>query len=165
MKIMKFTSLVLSAAIVATACNSKAPDTTTTPTADTGLVIMKPELPADSQQTETTPAAAPAKGTAPASKKANNSTATTDNAATGNGATTAPAGDGTAATTAEAKEEKKGWSKTAKGAVIGGVTGAAAGAVINKKNRGAGAVIGGVTGAAAGAVIGNEMDKKDGRRQ
>jgi hypothetical protein len=58
---------------------------------------------------------------------------------------------------------KKGWSKTAKGAVIGGVAGAGTGAVVNKKNRAAGAVIGGVLGAGAGAVIGNEMDKKDGR--
>ena len=41
--------------------------------------------------------------------------------------------------------------------------GAGTGAVVNKKNRAAGAVIGGVVGAGAGAVIGNEMDKKDGR--
>jgi hypothetical protein len=47
--------------------------------------------------------------------------------------------------------------------VIGGVAGAAGGAIINKKNRAAGAVIGGVVGAGTGAVIGNEMDKKDGR--
>jgi hypothetical protein len=59
--------------------------------------------------------------------------------------------------------KKKGWSKTAKGAVIGGVVGAGAGAVIDKKHRGAGAVIGGVVGAGAGAIIGNEKDKKDGR--
>lgn len=59
--------------------------------------------------------------------------------------------------------QKKGWSKTAKGAVIGGVVGATTGAVVNKKNRAAGAVIGGVIGAGTGAVIGNEMDKKDGR--
>jgi hypothetical protein len=59
--------------------------------------------------------------------------------------------------------QKKGWSKTAKGAVIGGVVGATTGAVVNKKNRAAGAVIGGVVGAGTGAVIGNEMDKKDGR--
>ena len=58
---------------------------------------------------------------------------------------------------------KKGWSKTAKGAVIGGVVGAGTGAVVNKKNRVAGAVVGGVVGAGAGAVIGNEMDRKDGR--
>lgn len=59
--------------------------------------------------------------------------------------------------------QKKGWSKTAKGAVIGGVVGAGTGAVVNKKNRAAGAVIGGIIGAGTGAVIGNQMDKKDGR--
>ena len=59
--------------------------------------------------------------------------------------------------------KKKGWSKSAKGAVIGGVAGAAAGAIINKKNRAAGAVIGGVVGAGGGYVIGRKMDKKDGR--
>jgi hypothetical protein len=59
--------------------------------------------------------------------------------------------------------KKKGWSKAAKGAVIGGVVGAGAGAVINKKNRAAGAVIGGVLGAGAGYGIGRGMDKRDGR--
>lgn len=62
-------------------------------------------------------------------------------------------------------EAKKGWSKTAKGAVIGGAVGAGTGAVINKKNRAVGAVIGGAVGAGAGAVIGRDMDKKDGRVQ
>ncbi|MFL5773029.1 MAG: hypothetical protein ACJ75F_07725 [Flavisolibacter sp.] len=65
--------------------------------------------------------------------------------------------------TAKASSQKKGWSKAAKGAVIGGVGGAAAGAVINKKNRAAGAVIGGVLGAGAGYGIGRSKDKKDGR--
>ena len=60
-------------------------------------------------------------------------------------------------------EKKEGWSKAAKGAVIGGVAGAAGGAVINKKNRVAGAVIGGVIGAAGGYGVGRTMDKKDGR--
>lgn len=60
-------------------------------------------------------------------------------------------------------EEKKGWSKAAKGAVIGGVAGAAGGAIINKKNRVAGAIIGGVIGAAGGYGIGRNMDKKNGR--
>ena len=64
---------------------------------------------------------------------------------------------------ANTAKKKKGWSKTAKGAVIGGVVGAGTGAIVNKKNRGAGAVVGGVIGAGAGAIIGNEMDKKDGR--
>lgn len=60
-------------------------------------------------------------------------------------------------------EKKTGWSKAAKGAVIGGVAGAVGGAVINKKNRVVGAVIGGVVGAAGGYGIGRTMDKKDGR--
>lgn len=65
--------------------------------------------------------------------------------------------------TATSEKKKEGWSKAAKGAVIGGVAGAAGGAVINKKNRAAGAVIGGIIGAAGGYGIGRTMDKKDGR--
>jgi len=76
---------------------------------------------------------------------------------------TASSGTGSSGSTGTAAPAKKGWSKTAKGAVIGGVVGAGAGAVINKQNRAAGAVIGGVVGAGAGAVIGHDMDKKDGR--
>jgi outer membrane lipoprotein SlyB len=58
--------------------------------------------------------------------------------------------------------EKKGWSKSAKGAVIGGVGGAAVGAAVSKK-RGKGAIIGGVVGAGTGYIIGRSKDKKDGR--
>jgi hypothetical protein len=58
---------------------------------------------------------------------------------------------------------KKGWSAKAKGAVIGTATGAAAGAIINKRNRAAGAVIGGVLGAGAGTGVGAVIDKKNGR--
>jgi hypothetical protein len=64
--------------------------------------------------------------------------------------------------TAQAKK-KEGWSKAAKGAVIGGAGGAVAGAVINKKNRAVGAVVGGILGAGGGYVIGRKMDKNDGR--
>lgn len=56
--------------------------------------------------------------------------------------------------------KKKGWSNAAKGAVIGGVGGAVAGAVINGKNRGKGAIIGGVIGAAGGYIFGKSKDKK-----
>lgn len=59
--------------------------------------------------------------------------------------------------------EKKGWSKAAKGAVIGAGSGAVAGAVIHKRNRVVGGVIGAVVGAGAGYGIGRHMDKKDGR--
>lgn len=58
--------------------------------------------------------------------------------------------------------EKKGWSKAAKGATIGTVAGAAAGVLINKRNRTVGGVIGGVAGGVIGYGIGRGMDKKDG---
>lgn len=63
-------------------------------------------------------------------------------------------------TTATAPQ-KKGISKAAKGAIIGGVGGAVAGGVIGKNAKGA--VIGGVIGAAGGYIIGRSKDKKDGR--
>jgi uncharacterized protein YcfL len=61
--------------------------------------------------------------------------------------------------------QKKGMSKAAKGTIIGTVGGAAAGAIIAKKNRGLGAVIGGVVGGATGYTIGRAGDRKDGRVQ
>ncbi|WP_207432234.1 YMGG-like glycine zipper-containing protein [Sabulibacter ruber] len=57
----------------------------------------------------------------------------------------------------EVKKEKKGWSKKAKGAVIGGTGGAAAGAIIG---GGKGAVIGAAAGTVAGGAIGRKKDKK-----
>lgn len=60
-------------------------------------------------------------------------------------------------------EEKKGWSKAAKGAAIGAGSGAVVGAVVNKRNRAVGAAIGGVIGGGVGYGIGRHMDKKDGR--
>ena len=61
------------------------------------------------------------------------------------------------------EEKKKGWSNKAKGAVIGGVVGAGAGAVISKEKKVQGAIIGGVVGAAAGYGVGAILDKKSGR--
>lgn len=66
--------------------------------------------------------------------------------------------------TGQTQTKKKGWSKAAKGAVIGGATGAVAGAIISKK-KGTGALVGGLLGAGAGYVIGRSKDKKDGRVQ
>ena len=58
--------------------------------------------------------------------------------------------------------EKKGWSKKAKGAVIGGATGAAAGRVVAGKKGGTrGAIVGGAAGAAAGGAIGRKKDRKN----
>ena len=60
-------------------------------------------------------------------------------------------------------EQKKGMSKAAKGAIIGGVGGAVVGGVATKSTKGA--VIGGVVGATGGYIIGRKQDKKDGRVQ
>ena len=108
-------------------------------------------------------AAAPVRQSSPAPKPVTQpQTSTPDNsgstdAGSGTGAGTTGAGE-TAQT-----EKKEGWSKAAKGAVIGGVAGAAGGAVVNKKNRVVGAVVGAVIGAGGGYAIGRGMDKKDGR--
>ncbi|AEW00863.1 hypothetical protein A4D02_12955 [Niastella koreensis] len=64
---------------------------------------------------------------------------------------------------AQPVKKKKGWSKAAKGTVIGAGVGAAAGAIIVKKNRGLGAAAGAVLGGGAGYGVGRSMDKKDGR--
>lgn len=66
-------------------------------------------------------------------------------------------------TATPAPAEKKGWSNKAKGAVIGGVIGAGAGAVISKEKKVQGAVIGGILGAAGGYGVGAILDKKSGR--
>ncbi|AZA52065.1 YMGG-like glycine zipper-containing protein [Chryseobacterium sp. G0201] len=79
-----------------------------------------------------------------------------------NNGTYADNGNSSTGTTAT---KKKGMSKAAKGTIIGTVGGAAAGAIIAKKNRGLGAVIGGVVGGATGYTIGRAGDRKDGRVQ
>ncbi|HUS01014.1 MAG TPA: YMGG-like glycine zipper-containing protein [Chitinophagaceae bacterium] len=77
----------------------------------------------------------------------------------GSSGTAGTSNSGTGQTTTT---RKKGWSKAAKGAVIGGASGAVVGAVISK-NKGKGAIIGGVVGAAGGYILGRSKDKKDGR--
>ena len=72
----------------------------------------------------------------------------------------APAESSTIPATMPVEKEKKGWSNTAKGAVIGAGVGAIGGAVISKRNRVKGAVLGGLIGAAAGAGTGILIDKK-----
>ena len=59
------------------------------------------------------------------------------------------------------KNKNEGWSKAAKGATIGGVGGAVAGAVIGKGAKGA--AIGGIIGATGGYILGRKADKKSGR--
>ena len=62
-----------------------------------------------------------------------------------------------ATTTTTTTTQKKGWSSTAKGAVIGAGVGAATGAIISKKKV-QGAIIGGVAGAGIGAGTGAIID-------
>ncbi|GAB3577901.1 hypothetical protein [Hymenobacter daeguensis] len=59
-----------------------------------------------------------------------------------------------------ASTAKAQWSPQAKGAVIGGLGGAAAGAIINKRNRAVGGVVGGVAGGAIGYGVGKHIDNK-----
>ncbi|MFZ1530169.1 MAG: YMGG-like glycine zipper-containing protein [Ferruginibacter sp.] len=77
-----------------------------------------------------------------------------------NGSAENGSGDGSADAETTTKK-KEGISKAAKGAIIGGVGGAVAGAVIGKNGKGA--VIGAVVGAAGGYILGRKQDKKDGR--
>ena len=65
---------------------------------------------------------------------------------------------GTTTSTRDA-HDKPGWSNKAKGAVIGGVVGAATGAAVSDK-KGKGAIIGGVVGAAGGYGVGAILDNK-----
>ena len=60
-------------------------------------------------------------------------------------------------TTTQAAPKRKGWSNTAKGAVIGAGVGAATGAIVSKK-KGTGAIIGGLAGAGVGAGAGAIID-------
>lgn len=67
-------------------------------------------------------------------------------------------------TTTTTTTRKKGWSSTAKGAVIGAGVGGITGAMIDKK-KGRGAVIGGLLGAGAGAGVGAIIDGKEKKKQ
>jgi hypothetical protein len=154
MKTMNLTPFVLCALLLATSCKSKSK------MSDTSIPATDTTIASQAIINEMEPAAA-APVVAVSSKSASQRSSNTGTKASATKTTSATSSGTTSNTTEPAP--KTGWSKTAKGAVIGGVVGAGTGAVINKKNRAAGAVIGGVVGAGAGAVIGNEADKKDGR--
>ena len=155
-----YTAICLGLLTVSCKENSQTTETTPLLKSDTSFVVG-PELSQnDSQVVATAAPVQQEQAPAPTRKKATTVAKVDDSPGSTPAATQE---SGTATQPAAEEPAKKGWSKTAKGAVVGGVVGAGAGAIINKKNRAAGAVIGGVVGAGAGAVIGNEMDKKDGR--
>ena len=153
---------VFAVAVSMTACNTT-PDTSTTqkaiqPTVDTtGLAQFQAwkaqnELVSTQENTAMQPTREVVYYPASSARR-------TSGVSRSSGTSRSSGSSGTGTTTTK----KKGWSSAAKGAVIGGVAGAAGGAVINKKNRAAGAVIGGVIGAAGGYGIGRTIDKKNGR--
>ncbi|MCW3082297.1 YMGG-like glycine zipper-containing protein [Segetibacter sp.] len=105
--------------------------------------------------TKVSTAAAPA-------RKTTRTKTTTRTGGTGTSASTSGTGTESSTgttTTTPTVAKKKGWSKAAKGAVIGAGTGAAAGAIIGK-NKVKGAIIGGAAGAGGGFIIGKILDKK-----
>jgi hypothetical protein len=160
---MKIVYVVLCIAMAASSCNDSTETTQMAPLQSDTTFVVKPELPVQEPEAVAEKAVEEEKPVAPkkkASSRSTSSTAANSNQSNQSSTGTQENSDGGTGTT---EPTKKGWSKTAKGAVIGGVVGAGTGAIVNKKNRAAGAVIGGVIGAGAGAVIGNEMDKKDGR--
>lgn len=103
---------------------------------------------------------APQKLEVPVIAETENSGSGTNETVTGSGTS-----NGTIESTTPTPEvsKKEGWSKAAKGAVIGGAGGAVLGAIINKKNPAVGAAIGGVLGGTVGYGIGRNKDKKDQR--
>ena len=62
-----------------------------------------------------------------------------------------------AGSVAQAQDKPKGWSRKAKGAVVGGVGGAVVGGLVGGKT---GAVLGAGAGAVGGGAIGRNQDKK-----
>lgn len=158
MRTMKWMIIpVLAVAVSMTACNTS-PDTATTqkaiqPAVDTtGLAQFQAwkaqnELMNTSQNTAMQPQTREIVKYYPVSSARRSSSS---------GVSRSSSGSGTA-------YRKKGWSSAAKGAVIGGVAGAAGGAIINKRNRAVGGIVGGIIGAAGGYGIGRGIDKKNGR--
>jgi hypothetical protein len=109
-------------------------------------------------RTETPPPPAPAPVYTPQAPASTAPDARAGSTASTGAGTDASTGAGTGETAKV--DEKKGMSNKTKGAVIGGVVGAGAGAVIYKKNPVVGAVVGAVLGAGGGYVIGGKVDKK-----
>ncbi len=110
------------------------------------VVVAPPVTTTTPRRTTTTP-------------RRSSSTSNSGGGTVGNNSGTSGSGGGTVAQA----PEKQGMSKAAKGAIIGGVGGAAAGAIIGRNAKGA--IIGGAVGAAGGYIIGRKKDKADGRVQ
>ena len=158
-RIFTILSVVALAAVLMTACtsNTKADTAQTLKYEDTIGLAQFQEWKAQNERIDPYTYAAAA-AVAPAKKAATKPRATTTRRTSSSGGSMNSTSSNAAKTV-----EKKGWSKSAKYAVIGGVAGGAAGAIINKRNRAVGAVVGAVIGAGGGYVLGRTQDKKDGR--
>lgn len=112
--------------------------------------------------------AAPARSYTPAKSSSSRSYATSSrrssNMRSSSGNRNYSSNGGYATTSRQQQPARKKWSHTAKGAVVGGASGAIIGAVANKKNRLGGGVVGAVVGAATGAGIGAIVDKRERQR-
>lgn len=167
---MKKLSVIVIVAIIFASCKGKDTSLQT----DKNIVILTDTTKAGGSYLSDTglakmPVAAAPVYVAPAPTKRTTTTKRRSSSTYGNSSTsnnnnsTANSGSGNNnnGTTNTQTTRKRGWSKTAKGAVIGGVGGAVAGGIIGKGAKGA--IIGGVIGAAGGAIIGRSKDRKDGR--
>ena len=101
-----------------------------------------------------TPAPAPVPVTIPTPESTAGTGSSTGGSGTGSGTDVGN-------TSPEPVKQKTGMSNKAKDAVIGGVIGGAAGAILTKKAGGA--VIGAVLGAGGGWILGKKADQKQGR--
>lgn len=152
-KILSILSIVAVAAIFLAACNTNPKTAAETKTLTYEDTVGLAQFQAWKAQNERINPMYAATAPAPARK-----------AATRSRSTASRSGNMSSTSSNQAKTvQKKGWSKSAKYAVIGGAAGGVAGAVINKRNRAVGAVVGAVIGAGGGYVIGRSQDKKDGR--
>jgi hypothetical protein len=159
-KLFTILGIVMIAAFVFTSCKSNTASQAVINTDTIGLAafrdwkIQQYQQAMYAQSEAQVAAAAPVKKSAPATRVVYRNARSSSNSGTMNTSSTHAAKQAPA---------KKGWSKAAKGAVIGGAGGAVLGAVINKRNRVVGGIVGGVLGGGIGYGVGRSQDKKDGR--
>ncbi|MEO6905858.1 MAG: glycine zipper domain-containing protein [Ginsengibacter sp.] len=100
--------------------------------------------------------------TVPVAKETHVTHSTSTHSPQSSTATSTSGSNSSTSTSTTQSTRKKGWSKAAQGAVIGGAAGAVGGAIISK-HKGTGAAVGAAVGATGGYIIGRSKDKKDGR--
>ncbi len=155
---MKHLSIILLATIVFASCKRK-----DSLESDKNIVIMTDTSRAAGSYLSDTglakmPVAVAPVAAAPAPTRRTSSTRQRSSTSTNNNSTANNSGGGTYSTQ---PAPRRGISKAAKGAIIGGVGGAVIGGVIGKNAKGA--IIGGAAGAAGGYIIGRGKDRRDGR--